>query len=74
MRESQQVLEWQPEARVKEKIAAILTALEVRLNGPVPKDIAEAINAETNGPRLGDWFRHALKTKSYDEFRTALQP
>src|SRR5262249_7121106 len=45
VRESQQVLEWQAEAELRNQRANLLRALEKRRQAPVPSDLAEAIQA-----------------------------
>lgn len=77
VRVSQQVLEWQNEARaegeLKRQRANLLLALETRGKGPVPSDLAETIQTTADMELLSRWFQAALKANSFDEFRTAVQ-
>src|SRR5262249_2636837 len=73
-RESQQVLEWQAEAKVETRRADLLRALEKRCKAPVPSDLAEAIQATQDMNILLRWFDAALEASTFDEFRAAMQP
>jgi hypothetical protein len=77
VRVSQQVLEWQNEARteaeLKTRRADLLLALETRGKGPVPSDLAETIQTTEDMHLLSRWFRAALEVNSFDEFRAAVQ-
>jgi hypothetical protein len=70
VRESQQVQEWQAEARR----ADLLRALEKRCKAPVPSDLAEAIQAAQDMDLLLRWFDAALEANTFDDFRAATQP
>jgi hypothetical protein len=69
VREFQQVLEWQAEARR----ADLLRFLEKRCKGPVPSDVAEAIEATRDMNTLLRWVDAAAEASSYDDFRAAMQ-
>ncbi|MGH7174422.1 MAG: hypothetical protein ACRELG_29500 [Gemmataceae bacterium] len=73
VRVSQQVQEWQNEAELKRLRADLLRVLEKHGNGPVPKDLAEAIQTTEDLNLLSRWFDAALDANSFDEFRAALQ-
>jgi hypothetical protein len=73
VRVSQQVQEWQNEAELKRQRANLLRALEMRGKGPVPSDLAEAIQATGDMDLLSRWFDAALQANSFDEFRAAVQ-
>jgi hypothetical protein len=73
VRVSQQVLEWQAEAKVENQRANVLRALEKRCKAPVPSDVAEAIQATQDMALLLRWFDAALDSNSLDEFRAATQ-
>jgi hypothetical protein len=68
MIQSQQVLEWQAEARIDERIAALLEVLEAKF-GVVPAEIASAIRATTDIVRLKNWNALAAKAPSLEQFR-----
>ena len=76
MRESQQVLEWQREARIEAELqtrrADLLEALEIRFRS-VPQDLARLIAELTDLAALRRWFRAALQADSLDGFRAAVQ-
>jgi hypothetical protein len=61
MVQSQQVLEWQAEARAE----ALLEALEARF-GAVPAEIASAVRATTDIARLKSWGILAAKAPSLE--------
>jgi hypothetical protein len=72
VRVSQQVLEWQAEAKVKLQRANVLRALEKRCRAPVPSDLAEAIQATQDMNLLFRWFDASLEMNTFDEFRAAI--
>jgi hypothetical protein len=76
MRQSQQVLEWQREARIETELqtrrADLLEALEVRFQS-VPEDLARIIAELTDLAELRRWFRAALQADSLNAFRAAVQ-
>jgi hypothetical protein len=76
MIQSQQVLEWQAEARVEGEVKgqgeALLTVLEAKF-GSVPREVASAIRATTDLNRLKSWLIHAGKAASLDQFRQDAQ-
>jgi hypothetical protein len=76
MRQSQQVLEWQEEARKEARVEQaredLLQALELRFGAPVPADLAAAINAHENLQELKRWFVASQTTPSLDAFRAAV--
>jgi hypothetical protein len=73
VRVSQQVLEWQNEGELKGRRAALLRALEKRGKGPVPSDLAEAIQATEDMDLLSRWFDAALEANTLDDFRAAVK-
>ena len=74
---SEQVLEWQAEARaeaeVKTRRAVLVRLLEKRCKASVPNDLALAIQTTTDMNLLAIWFDAAAETSSYDEFRKSIQ-
>ncbi len=76
---SQQVLEWQAEARaealaeaeVKTRQADLLRLLEKRCKAPVPSDLAVTIQATQDSSLLVRWFDAAVEASTFDEFRGA---
>jgi hypothetical protein len=88
--QSQQVLEWQAEARkqgkaegitegeakgIAEGIAeSVLRLLERRFAKPVPPDVAAKIRATTNLGQLDQWFDAAFDVRSLAKFRCLVQP
>jgi hypothetical protein len=76
MKQSQQVLEWQNEARREADLARlrkdVLRALEIRMRGPVPADLAAAVGELNNLDELSRWFDAALTAANCEEFRAAV--
>ncbi len=70
---SQQVLEWQAEARVETQRENLQRVLEKRCKAPVPRDLAAAIQATQDMSVLSRWFDAALEASTFDEFRAAAQ-
>ncbi|HYT92004.1 MAG TPA: hypothetical protein VEL76_25035 [Gemmataceae bacterium] len=69
VRESQQVLEWQAEARR----ADLLRVLEKRCKAPTPSDLVEMIQATQDMNLLLRWVDVAAEANTFDEFRAATQ-
>jgi hypothetical protein len=78
VRQSQQVLEWQREARVEGraegKAEALLRLLELKFHTPVPVELATAIKSTTDLDQLSRWFDAAVTIGSLDAFRQLVQP
>ena len=80
MQVSQQVLEWQAEAReeglTEGKIvrarATLIQILEVRFGPSVPTDLANEIAAQGDLAVLDRWFDPAVTALSLDAFRATL--
>lgn len=68
MIQSQQVLEWQAEARIEELTTALLDVLKEKFAG-VPPEVASAIRATTDLRRLKGWLVLAAKAPSLEQFR-----
>jgi hypothetical protein len=68
---SQQILEWQAEARVETRQADLLRLLEKRWKAPVPKEVAEAIQGAQDTEVLLRWFDAAVEAGTFDAFRAA---
>jgi hypothetical protein len=74
VRESQQVREWQAEARVEHQRANVLRLLEKRCKAPVPSDLAEAIRVTQDLDLLSRWFDATAEANTFDDSRAATQP
>lgn len=72
MVESQQVLEWQAQARTEGLRADILRLLELRQRKAVPEDLKGALTALTGLEALSRWFDAAAMADSFDVFRAAV--
>jgi hypothetical protein len=68
---SQQVLEWQAEARVANQQANVIRLLEMRCKAAVPADLAAVIQGTQDMALLVRWFDAAVQASSFDEFRAA---
>jgi hypothetical protein len=74
VRQSQQVMEWQEEARVETRRADLLCALQLRFRTEVPADLVEAVNSLTDLNELQRWFAASQTADSLETFRAAVQP
>jgi hypothetical protein len=76
VRVSQQVMEWQAEARAEAQVetrrADLLRVLVAHCGAEVPADLASIIHGCTDPDQLSRWFDFALASKTYDEFRAAM--
>lgn len=63
MRESQQVLEWQAEARAEGRAEGLRSALqqtlEQRFPTPISAEVKTALNALSDADELSRWLREA---------------
>ena len=73
MVESQQVLEWQAEAKVAQQIKSLLELLTIRFPAGMPADLTEKIQATSDLPTLERWFRAAITISSLDDLRRLLK-
>jgi hypothetical protein len=73
VRVSQQVLEWQTEAKVEVQRENLVRVLEKHCKAPVPIDLAKAIEETEDMSVLRRWFDSALDVGTFDEFRAAIQ-
>ncbi len=73
MRASQQVLEWQAEAKLEQRRADLMHLLELRCKKPLPADLATTIRSMTNMAELARWFEAAATVSSYKAFREVVQ-
>jgi hypothetical protein len=69
VKQSEQVLEWQAEARIEAQAAAVLSALEAKFQS-VPTDLAAKIQGTTEEVKLKAWLPLAVLTPSIEKFRT----
>ena len=77
VRESQQVLEWQEQAREETRLQVtrrnLLRVLELRFQTSVPPDLAAAVTETTDLNALGRWFDAALTADTLDDFRATMR-
>ncbi|MGH7200454.1 MAG: hypothetical protein ACREJB_07605 [Planctomycetaceae bacterium] len=75
MKQSQQVLEWQEEARKEGREEALrhnlVRALEVRFEG-VPEELRSRITAQTDWATLNQWFDLALTAEDLESFQRGI--
>jgi hypothetical protein len=64
--------EMRQEGRVEARRQDLLETLQLRFD-EVPEDIAAAVSEMTDVARLTRWFRHAVKAKSLEAFRSAVR-
>ena len=67
--QSQQVLEWQEQARVETKAEALLTVLRIRLSRSLPANLERAIQATSDLALLDRWLENASTASSITEFQ-----
>jgi hypothetical protein len=77
VKQCQQVLEWQEEARAEAIIEtrrwSVLRALQLRFCPEVPADLAEAINKLTDPDELWRWFEASQTADSLASFRAGVE-
>ncbi len=73
VRVSQQILEWQAEAIVKERRAVLLRVLEKLCKAPVPNDLVTTIQATEDMALLENWFDAAVDVSTFDDFRASIR-
>lgn len=85
VRQSQQVLEWQAEARIEgrkegraegqleTKRADLLCLIQLKFHEALPSDLVDQIDATTNLEVLTRWFDQAVQANSLDAFRAVVQ-
>ena len=76
MKVSQQVLEWQAEARAEGRaeglVAAILKVLASRFPSGVPADLAASIRGTRDLEKLEQWTVAAVNSATLEEFRRVI--
>lgn len=77
VRVSQQVLEWQAEARVEAELrlqrANILRLVEKRFQTTLPRDLVEALQGTEDLNTLSRWLDASAVSDNLDDFRAAVQ-
>jgi hypothetical protein len=73
---SQQVLEWQAEAKAEATVATrradLLQILEDLYGTTAPADVVSLVQGSNDPEQLSRWLKAAAKARSYDEFRAAI--
>jgi hypothetical protein len=69
MKRSASVMEWQAEARVED----ILEVLQLRFGTELPADLVQRIRATTDLAQLKSWLAAAVKARSLNKFRQAME-
>jgi hypothetical protein len=72
MRESQQVLEWQAEARVEGQQDLLRRVLEQRFQTPVPADLSAVIETLTDPDDFVRWITAAYTASNLDAYRAVV--
>jgi hypothetical protein len=73
MRQSQQVLEWQEEARLETLRATLLRLLRLRFKAEVPPDLQTAVHGMSDTGELSQWIDAAATSETLEAFRAAVQ-
>lgn len=69
---SRVTLEWEAHAEARAKRQSLLRALQLRFKSPVPVDISQVIEGQSDHAILDAWFDRALTVSSLEEMRAPL--
>jgi hypothetical protein len=69
---SQVTLEWERRAELRIRRADLLEAMEVRFGQPVPEDVVQVVEAESDLATLQRWFKKALTAANLGDMRATL--
>jgi hypothetical protein len=72
MIQSQQVLEWQQQARTEERAKAVLEVLQERF-APIPEPLVEQVCSLRDLAMLQRWFTIAIRAETLDELLGQVQ-
>jgi hypothetical protein len=67
--ESKFLADWANQAVLKEKRNTLLSALQIRLQNPLPPDLINTITECDDPEQLNSWFHEAITANSLAEFR-----
>jgi hypothetical protein len=70
MRESQQVMEWQREARQEGRLEMLLQLLQVQFGSTLPESLVAEIRSMEDEQTVSRWLEAALRSPTLDDFRT----
>jgi hypothetical protein len=77
MRESEIIKDWMRQgaevAELRTMRTALLTAVEVRLQNPVPEAIRLAVEGTNDLRKLQEWYRAALTAETIADLRKHIQ-
>ena len=73
VKRSEQVLEWQAEARVETRVEDILKVLRLRFGPDLPSEVEQHIRATMDGEKLDRWLEAAVKARTLNKFRQAME-
>ena len=77
VKRSEQVMEWQAEARTEAEAKAraedVLKVLRLRFGPDLPGDVEERIRTTTNLDQLDRWLEAAVKARTPNKFRQAME-
>jgi hypothetical protein len=72
MQQSQQVLEWQREAEIRQMQSVILEGINRRFRVDASGDLRESIEGSTDLAQLRQWCNSLFEADTFDAFRAAL--
>jgi hypothetical protein len=73
MKRSESVMEWQAEARAEARAEDVIKVLRLRLGPDVPAEVEERIRATTNLEQLDRWLEAAVRARTLNKFRQAME-
>jgi hypothetical protein len=72
IQESTLVAEWKAAARAQGQQRSLIQVLAEKFNVPVPPEVVQVIEAQTDPEVLSRWLSHAISAASLDAFRNAI--
>jgi hypothetical protein len=73
VKRSAQVMEWQAEAEAKARAEDVIKVLRLRFGPELPVEVEERIRAAANLDRLDRWLEAAVKARTLNKFRQAME-
>ncbi len=73
MKRSESVMEWQAEAEAKARAEDVLKVLHLRFGAEMPLEIVQSIRNNHDLGKLDRWLEAAVKARSLNKFRQAME-